>query len=27
MRSSSTWKVGRLVLRPLRVLKRMMRRG
>ena len=27
MRSSSTWKAGRLVLRPLRVLKRMLRRG
>ena len=27
MRSSSTWKAGRLVLRPLRVMKRMLRRG
>ena len=27
MRSSSTWKAGRLVLRPVRVMKRMLRRG
>ena len=27
MRSSSTWKAGRLMLRPLRVMKRMLRRG
>jgi hypothetical protein len=27
MKNSSTWKAGRLVLRPVRVMKRMLRRG
>ncbi len=27
LKSSSTWKAGRLVLRPVRVMKRMLRRG
>ena len=27
LKNSSTWKAGRLVLRPVRVMKRMLRRG
>ena len=27
LKNSSTWKIGRLVLRPIRVIKRLLRRG
>ena len=27
LKNSSTWKIGRLVLRPIRVMKRLLRRG